>query len=488
MTQPDVTQPDVPVSGVNVVAVVGGGPAGISAALSAAECGMGVCVIDGEPAPGGQIWRQPRGGGRVGARPRALRDVIAHPRIAVLNSATVWHAIADRNEIVLFCRTGAGQREIRARAVVLATGATELALPFPGWDLPGVVTPGGAQALLKADGVLVGSHVVVAGTGPLLWPVASALIRAGVSVAALVESAPVTGLAPMMAGLLAHPALARQAAGYLRTVLTARTRVLTHSAVIAAHGDDSITSVTVARLDGQGRPVLSQRRDFDVDAACVGWGFVPAIDLARQLGCAEAPHPTRPASAVSADADQRTSVPRVFAAGELTGIGGAVIAALEGTIAGAAAAESVGAIGRREFIQMTRASRIRLRWARHAARLLDEGPGLPALWSSWLDDDTVVCRCEEVTWGQVAEVIDEGIGDVRGIKGQTRCGMGWCQGRMCGPALQSATAIRGGRRAGDVGDLATRRFATPVTIADLAGFADGPPRNPQTHDPGRVRF
>lgn len=466
MTQPDVT----------AVAVVGGGPAGISAALSAAESGIGVCVIDGEPALGGQIWRQPRSGVQAGARPKPLRDVIAHPRIAVLNSATVWHAIADRDEIVLFCRTGAGHREIRARAVVLATGASELALPFPGWDLPGVVTPGGAQALLKADGVPVGRRVVVAGTGPLLWPVVGALIRAGVSVAALVEAAPVTGLASLTAGLLAHPALTRQAAGYLRTVLTARTPVLTHSAVVAAHGGDSITAVTVARLDGQGRPVLSGRSDFDVDAACVGWGFVPAMELARQLGCAEAPHPRRPAPAVSAGVDQRTSVPRVFAAGELTGIGGAVIAALEGTIAGAAAAESVGAIGRREFIRKTRASRIRLRWARHAARLLDEGSGLPALWSSWLDDDTIVCRCEEVPWRQVAEVIDEGIGDVRGIKGQTRCGMGWCQGRICGPALQSATAIRGRRRVGDVGDLATRRLATPVAIGDLAGLADDPGR------------
>src|SRR5438046_3000643 len=142
MTQPDVT----------VVAVVGGGPAGISAALAAAECGVGVCVIDGEPELGGQIWRQPRSGGQVGARPKPLRDAIAHPRIAVLNSATVWHAIVDGDEIVLFCRAGDGHREIRARAAVLATGASELALPFPGWDLPGVVTPGGAQALFKAHG------------------------------------------------------------------------------------------------------------------------------------------------------------------------------------------------------------------------------------------------------------------------------------------------------------------------------------------------
>ena len=443
--------------------VIGGGPAGISAALAAAEVGIEVCLVDSAPALGGQIWRQALSGGATATTPASLRDAAAHPRIHRLGSTSVWHATArDGGGATLYISGSPGPLD--ARAVVLATGASELTLPFPGWELPGVVTPGAAQALLKAHGVPIGRRVVVAGTGPFLWPVAAGLIRAGVRVAALVEAAPAGRGASVGAGLIRHPGLVRQAAGYLRTVAASRTRVLTGRAVIAAHGTDAVSSVTVARLDAQGRPLAAGRREIAVDAVCVGWGFVPAIELARVLGCAETRDVTRPVSTVAVDADQATSVRGVFAAGEVTGIAGAVAAVAEGAIAGAAAARLLGASA-----PSRRRERRQLRGAQHAATVLDDGYPIPPRWPDWLTDETQVCRCEEVAWRQVTEVIDAGITDVRAIKGQTRCGMGWCQGRVCGPALQSAAAVRAGLPVDAVGDLATRPFATPVTIAELAG-------------------
>lgn len=451
--------------------VVGGGPAGLAAALAAAQAGVDVVLVDGAHQLGGQIWRQSAAGplqpaaGRLGPAagplgpaadpvPGPMRSVATHPRIEVRTGVTVWRAARrPGGGAVLSLDDGS---ELDARAVVLASGASELVLPFPGWDLPGVVTPGAAQALLKAHAVPIGRRVVVAGTGPFLWPVAAALHQAGARVVALVEAAPASRLVGLGSRLAAHPRIAAQAAGYLRTVLAARIPVLTGRVVIAARGVDAVHSVIVAAPDG------SSAREIAVDAACVGWGFVPSVELARALGCRETPHPSRPLSAVEVDRDQRTTVPGVLAAGEATGIGGVVVASAEGTIAGAAAAAQVGA----GAIDVSRA-RTTLRRARDAARLLDRAFPLPAAWTGWLTPHTVVCRCEEVTWAQVSGAVDAGLRDVRAIKGQLRCGMGWCQGRMCGPAIQSAVAICTGLPVNAVGDLATRPLAAPVPLGRL---------------------
>lgn len=437
--------------------VLGGGPAGISAALAAAELGVDVCLVDAATQLGGQIWRQPQSAALPpsvassrSAVPAPLQAARSHPRIEVLTSMSAWHARPREGGGAVVHLDG---RALEARAVVLATGASELSLPFPGWDLPGVVTPGAAQALLKAHGIPIGRRAVVAGTGPFLWPVAAGLIRAGTRVAALVEAAPARQaitLAPRLAG---HPGLAAQAGGYVRTVVGARTPVLSGCAVVAAHGTDAITSVTVRHRNG------GRIREIAVDALCVGWGFVPAVEIARQLGCAEI---GRPHAAVVVNAEQATSVPGIFAAGEVTGIGGAVLAAAEGEIAGLSAARWLGAAAP---AQLSRQARRRRRSARRAAQALVRAFPLPEGWTGWLTDETVVCRCEEVTWRQVADAIDAGITDARGIKGQTRCGMGWCQGRVCGPAVVAAAAERSGRRSD--GDLATRPLAVPVTIATL---------------------
>jgi NADPH-dependent 2,4-dienoyl-CoA reductase/sulfur reductase-like enzyme len=399
------------------VAVVGAGPAGIAAAIAAARHGATVTLIDSAPTIGGQIWRAAAG------RHRTLKQ----PGIRVLSSAEVWRAAST----TLSLTSG---ETVHFQRLILATGASELSLPFPGWDRPGVMTPGGAQALLKGHGVLPGRRVLVAGTGPFLWPVAAGLIQAGASVAALVEAAsPGMGIA----GLARHPSLLRQAGGYAATLAWARVPILTGHMVVAAAED----SVVVARLDGGGR------RTFEVDAVCVGYGFVPVTDLAQSLGCAIDD------GAVEVDGDQRTTVPEVYAAGEVTGIGGVKVSWAEGTIAGLAAADA----------PIPPRLRSKLRHHQHAAAILREQFPIPMEWTDHLRPDTIICRCEEATWTQVCDAIDSGAESARAVKGQTRCGMGWCQGRICGPVL---TALTGG-------ELGPRPFAVPIPLRVLGSSPGG---------------
>jgi thioredoxin reductase len=353
--------------------------------------------------------------------------------------------------------------------VVLATGAAELVLPFPGWDLPGVTTAGAAQALLKSQGVTVGRRVLVSGSGPLLLPVAAGLAEAGVRVAAVLEATAARGGARHAARFAAYPGKLREAAGYAATLARHRVPVRTGHAVVACRGAGQVERATIARLDRDWRPVPGSRRDEAVDAVHVSFGFSPALDLARLLGCADAQHPARPTAAVRCDADLATSVTGVFAAGEVTGIGGAQAAELEGYLAGASAARYLGRLHPAAYTARTRALRARLGPARRFAALLDDAYPLRPGWLDWPEPGTIACRCEETRWAEIGRAVAAGAADVRAVKGLTRCGMGYCQGRICGPIVQYAVAAAAGRPLGEVGDLHSRPVITPVALGAIAG-------------------
>ncbi|MFI8950032.1 NAD(P)/FAD-dependent oxidoreductase [Streptomyces sp. NPDC053750] len=451
------------------LAVIGAGPAGLAAALAAAARGVRVTVVDAADRPGGQFFRQPAA--ELGARrPQALhhqwrtwerlRDGLAASDVRVLTDHHVWFVEERNGAFTVHALVGPGQEEpatVHARAVLLATGGYEHVLPFPGWTLPGVVTAGGAQAMLKGGLVVPGRTAVVAGTGPLLLPVATGLAAAGVRVAALVESADpkrVARHARALAGKLP------EGAGHAARLLRHRVRPLTRHTVVRAHGDDRLTGVTVAALDADGHVRRGTGRHIPCDTLAVGHGMLPHTDLADGLGC----RPDGPTVAV--DAEQRTSVPGVWAAGEATGIGGAALALAEGHIAGRSIAARLRGTEPDPALWAPAArSRERLR---ACATALDAAFTPPAHWTDRVTDDTVVCRCEEVTAGAVREAVDGlGAGDVRTVKLLTRAGMGWCQGRMC------ATAVAG--LAGCEPTPPRRPFARPVPLGVLA--------RPQPEDP-----
>jgi len=384
------------------VAIVGAGPAGIAAAVSATGAGRTVVLLDASPRPGGQIWRH--------------RDRAALPQVA-----RMWLDRLDRSGATILSGAqvvdaGPGTHlgaehlgravTIEAQSVILATGAQELFLPFPGWTLPGVVGVGGAQALLKAGMNVRGKRVAIAGTGPLLLPVAAALAKAGADLRMVAEQAPAEEVRRFAVSLWRTPHRLAEAAAYRSAFMTVRYRWGTWvRRVDAVNGVLHVAYTT-------GRSTWAE----PVDLLCTAAGLVPSTELARHLGCAVQ------GRIVIVNHDQQTSLPSIYAAGEPTGNTGMEAALVEGAIAGLAAA------GRGEESRKLLAAREEHRRfaarAAHAFRLRTE-------LRERVEPGTIVCRCEDVPMSAVHPDWS-----VRQSKLATRAGMGSCQGRVCGPALE----------------------------------------------------
>lgn len=423
------------------VAVVGAGPAGLAAAAAAHRSGARVTVVDSAPRPGGQFWRHRSGA----AGPRTPVDFRA--------GHAGWHVERTADGFTIHTTTG----EIRSRTVIVATGAFDRQIPFPGWTLPGVYTAGGAQALLKGHGVVVGQRVVVAGTGPFLLPVATGLAAAGARVLGVFEAGSPLGFARHPAAVLRNTAKLAEGAGYLRALRRHRIPFHARQTVVAAHGAGHVEAVTIASLDRDWR--IRERRELECDAIAVGYGFTPQVEIPLQLGCAT--HLDLDGSLVAtADDQQRASVPGVYLAGEVCGVGGAQLSIVEGAVAGMCAA---GATPPKALLRSRAAHRA------FAAALHRTYP-VPSGWQTWLDDDTLVCRCEEVPVRAVRRAVEDlGATDPRAVKLLARPGMGLCQGRVCGYATACLTARGRPVTADDLRGLATRPVAHPVSLGTLAG-------------------
>ncbi len=384
------------------VVVAGAGPAGIAAACSAARYARGVALIDDNPAPGGQIWRGEADHPMSRTSGRWLSRLAASP-IELISGARVIGLPEAR---VLLIETHSKVRALAFGKLILATGARERFLPFPGWTLPNVVGAGGLLALAKGSLPVAGKRVVVAGTGPLLVAAAAGLRRLGATVPLIAEQASLRLVASFAASLTTGPRKLLEGARFtwrLRGV-----RYLTGCWPVAATGDNCVRAVTLRR----GARVWEEPCDY---LAC-GFGLVPNLELARLLGCTVRP------GGVQVDDWQQTDVIGVYAAGEVTGTGGLELALIEGRIAGLAA------VGRKDEAR-------RLFWARRRGRrlqaALEENFSLRGELRELAQPETIVCRCEDIELGKLA-----GHRSWRSAKLYTRCGMGPCQGRVCGPAAE----------------------------------------------------
>ena len=384
------------------IAIIGAGPAGLAAArVAAADAGVRVALIDDNPRPGGQIWRQ-----GPGAAPSPfLREWLATtaPRANLERISATKVAAAPGDKRLLLERDGA-PAVITYSKLILATGARERLLPFEGWTLPGVTGAGGLQALVKGGLPVRGERIVVAGSGPLLLAVADTARRHGADVLAVIEQAPMARVARFAASLAATPGKFAQAISLVRALGVSRYRA--GSVVVKAQGQGRVEAVTIRTRNGE--------EVVEVDRVACGYGLVPNATLALALGCA-----VDERGAIRIDDNQRTSLADVFAAGECTGIGGMELSRAEGACAGhAALGVPIDA----------RLARERSRWRAFAARV-DRAFALGADARAMPHADTLICRCEDVRIGDVAAH-----GNWRDAKLQTRCGMGACQGRICGEA------------------------------------------------------
>jgi NADPH-dependent 2,4-dienoyl-CoA reductase/sulfur reductase-like enzyme len=382
------------------ILVVGAGPAGIAAAISASASGKRVGLVDDNPKPGGQIWRS-----------GIPQEAQGQKWLAKLDDAPVvkfqgWRVFDHPEPGTLRAERNQECRDLRYEKLILATGARELFLPFPGWTLPNVMGAGALDAMVRGGLPIAEKRVVVAGTGPLLLAVAAHLSQSGAKVVALCEQAPLRRFIPFAANLLREPSKLAQGRSYLTT--TRGTHFYSRCWPIAATGKEKLESVTLQRA--------GKNWDVRCDYLACGFHLVPNLELAALLGCRIED------GFVVTDDLLRTSAVDVFCAGEPTGIGGVDLALLEGQIAGVAAA---GRKAEAERLARHRGRRLRFVKALRDVSALD--PKLRKLAA----ETTLVCRCEDVSYGALREHTCW-----RDAKLQTRCGMGPCQGRVCGAATE----------------------------------------------------
>jgi NADPH-dependent 2,4-dienoyl-CoA reductase/sulfur reductase-like enzyme len=439
--------------------VIGGGPAGLAAAALAARAGISTVLFDENPGVGGQIYRG------ITSTPVTDRTILGEDYwagealaagaqasgAAIVNGATVWSL--DPQRIVGVSIDGKA-RMIAAERVIIATGSLERPFPVPGWTLPGVMTAGGAQTALKAHGLLPGGRTVIAGTGPLLWLLAAQILRAGGGIDAVLDTTPRGNwlrALPHLPDFMLSPYFAKGVA-LLREV---RAKVPVHKVDrVEAIGDGKLREVGF----GQGR--------MAADLLLLHQGVVPNINLALAAGVAHVWNEGQLCFQPVLDADFGSSVPGIAVAGDGAGIAGGTAAAERGRIAAIAAVRALkpGAdVPDRQLV------RRRLRREERGRAFLD-WLNRPAESFRRPEGDTVVCRCEEVTAGQVRDMADMGCEGPNQMKAFLRCGMGPCQGRLCGLTVTELIAAERKTTPAEVGYYRLRPPVKPITLAELASL------------------
>jgi D-hydroxyproline dehydrogenase subunit alpha len=422
------------------VLVVGGGPAGMASAIQARDLGLSVTLVDEQPRLGGQYYRDFPPGYLVASRKaqghryatgRALADRVLSSGTGVLLNTTVyalgpgWAAL-DTDE--------PGPARVEFAVVILATGAYDRPVPFPGWTLPGVMTAGGAQALIKAQRIVPGQRVIMAGSGPLTLAFSAQMARYGTNLIGVFEAARSIGTRTVARYAGAWPGNGRVLAEGLASLAYLRYRGIPVSfahRVVRTEGDRQVERAVVAQVDENWLPIAGTEVTLDADAVCLGYGFLSANELARSADCQHSYLDHQGGLGPVMDEWLRTSVRSVLVAGDGALVRGAGVAAEEGRLAAVTAALDLGKLHHAQALALARPIRRRLarlaRLVRANAVTFPVGSGLYRLAAP----DTIVCRCEDVTADQITRRRPFEGGDVNLAKARTRAGMGRCQGRNC---------------------------------------------------------
>jgi NADPH-dependent 2,4-dienoyl-CoA reductase/sulfur reductase-like enzyme len=457
------------------VAVVGAGPAGLAAATVAAECGLDVVLFDEQAGPGGQIHRG------ITRSPLARQDVLGAEYWAggalvrafersgarYVPGTSVW-ALTRNDDATLSLATSYASSKaavasiVTARAVIVATGALERPVPVPGWTLPGVMTVGAAQILLKTSGIASSSGTLIAGSGPLVWLYAWQCLNAGGTVDAILETTPKARLAQALKHLPAFVASRYVAKGLaLMREVRARVRVVEHVERVEALGASRVEGVRFA-VDGRDETLAC-------DTLLLHQGVIPHLNFALAAGCDVAWNGAQLCFEPVVDAWGGSTLPGVWIAGDGAGIAGADAAPPRGALAALAAANALGRFDANERDRKSRPHRHALARALRGRAFLD-ALYRPADAFRLPDGDTLVCRCEEVAAARVEEAARSGAVGPNQVKALTRCGMGPCQGRYCAPTVTGLVARSCGVTPAEVGTYRQRFPIRPVTLAEIASL------------------
>jgi NADPH-dependent 2,4-dienoyl-CoA reductase/sulfur reductase-like enzyme len=461
------------------IAVVGGGPAGLAAAFEAARAGAETVLLDEYHTLGGQYYKQvphtfrlqnPDAEGKQYYSGYQLIDRLHRERVEILLDCLVWGIFEERT--LALCRNGRTE-QLKAKKLILAPGAQERPIAFPGWTLPGVMMGGAAQALLVSQRFLPGRRIVLAGVGPLQLRVASQLLDAGAEIVDIVEASDTPPMSMRNAlRSLGHWGKMREGLQYWMALAKARAPYHHRHLPVRALGTKALEAVVVAEVDADWNVIPGTERMLDADTLCLSYGFVPSTQLPRLAGCEQVFDAAWGGWVTRHDADQATNQPGVYVAGEAGSIGGADVAEEEGRIAAIAAARALGRIAPHDRAREEKQARRALAKAKKFAAIANAMMTLkPAVWKL-ITDETLICRCEEVAAREVVAAVRSGGASARGVKIRTRAGKGLCQGRTCGPLVAELIALHTGCGLAAVKPDRPRPPIKPVPLLALAAGAE----------------
>ncbi|MCW6056681.1 FAD/NAD(P)-dependent oxidoreductase [Pseudomonas fragariae (ex Marin et al. 2024)] len=431
------------------IAIVGAGPAGIRAAQTLLAHGIKACLIDEGLRGGGQVYRRQPDNFQRSAR--ALYGFESAKAVAVHNALDTLAAQIDYRPQTLVWNAEDHQLDTLQNGtaatldfshLIVATGATDRILPVPGWTLPGVYSLGAAQIALKYQGCAIGQRVVFCGTGPLLYLVAYQYAKAGAKVLAVLDSAPFSAQCKALPALLGQPATLAKGMYY--------------RAWLSAHGIPVHQGAQLTRIDGEKRVggIEWQRNGKTGHLACDAVAFAHALrsetQLADLLGCEFAWSALNRAWLPTRDDCGRSSVSGIYLAGDGAGIMGADAAEMAGELAALGLLQDIGVVADTARIDTLKTALRRIERFRHG---LETAFPFPEDWAAKVADDTLVCRCEEVSAGEIRSAVQDGHWEINRVKAMCRVGMGRCQGRMCGLAAAEIIARESGRSVEHVGRL-----------------------------------
>ncbi len=454
------------------VAVIGAGPSGTAAAIHAAEAGVDVALIDEHPQAGGAIWRglanasgsrrqtllrdYPDGG--------AMLDRLGAAKLRRIHAATVWEVTRDR--VIFYSQAGVA-RQLAARRIILANGALERPMPFPGWTMPGVLTAGAAQIMLKTSGITPPGPVVMAGSGPLVLLVAAQLLEAGQPPEAIIDTTPRDN----WKSALRHLPVQSSARQILAKGLKLK-RDLRRAGIPVYRGATDLEALGDGTVSGVRFRHRAHMTTLNCSTLLVHCGVVPNTQISRAIGLDHVWDETGQFWRPHVDDMQRSSVAGILIAGDGGGIAGAEAAVHSGRIAAMAALDGLADVAETAFDHARKAL------ARHMAiRPFLDTFYAPAAEFQRPGNDTIVCRCEEVTAGQIRQLVRQGCHDPNAVKSLGRAGMGPCQGRYCGQTVSHLVAEVRNEPVSDVGYFRLRPPIKPVTLGELASLTPDEARN-----------